>query len=191
VSHLHLIAIARPSISRGLLALAAPIPTYNHTSLLLQTPLEPVRVPPGCYPIEVVQFWRGERAPGYPLPLNWSILVRTSEDYGDWHELVGDTYTYAMDTRFEVPLEGLEQREDWRGSHVVGYVAPYRAHHLWRRMRGTPVVRHDWTWNTQNWVCDALQGMWDRDMYVDVNLTLASMQTQMCCILEAWELGEL
>ena len=152
------------------------------------TVLDPVQVPPGCFPIEVVQFWRGEYTPGYPLPLHWAIVVRTSAQHGNCHEIVGDTNTYTTQDRFDILLQ---ERGDWRGSHVVGYVSPTRLDALLNHIALVPVVRQRWTWNCQNWVYDVLRGLHDPDLYTDVNLTFGALQTQMWCLLEAWEVGDI
>ncbi|KAH0833398.1 hypothetical protein J3R83DRAFT_12503 [Lanmaoa asiatica] len=152
------------------------------------TVLDPVQVPPGYFPIEVVQFWRGEYTRGRPLPLHWAIIVRTSALRGNCHEIVGDINTYATQDRIDIPLH---ERDDWRGSHVIGYVSPDRMDDLLNHIALVPVVRHRWTWNCQNWVYEALEGLNDEDLYTDVNLTFAALQTQMCCLLEAWEVGDI
>ncbi|KAF8414788.1 hypothetical protein L210DRAFT_3590497, partial [Boletus edulis BED1] len=37
-----------------------------------------VQVPPGCYPLELVQFWRNEYKHGQPFPLHWALFMRTA-----------------------------------------------------------------------------------------------------------------
>ena len=154
------------------------------------TILDPVCVPKGHYPIEVVQFWRGEYLTGRPLPLHWAIIVRTSPQRGNCHEIVGDMHTYTTQDRFNILLPG-EKHKDWRGSHVVGYVSPSRLDQLLDHIALVPVVRQRWTWNCQNWVYDALYGLNHPGLYTDVNMTFGALQTHMCCLLEAWELGEI
>lgn len=179
VSHHHHVAPA---------AEAAPAATPTAPVYPFPTILDPVQVPPGYFPIEVAQFWRGEYRPGQPLPLHWSIIVRTSAERGNSHEIVGDTDTYATQDRFDIPLQ---HGEDWRGSHVVGYVSPDRLDGLLNHIALVPVVRHRWSWNCQNWVYEALQGLNRSGLYTDVNMTFGSLQTQMCCLLEAWEMGDI
>lgn len=162
---------------------ASPLPEYPFPSVL-----DPVKVPAGYYPIEVVQYWRGEYAPGRPLPLHWAIIVRTSEKRGNRHEIVGDSETYTTQDRFDVPLY---ETGDWRGGHVIGYVAPVRLDDLMTHVALVPVVRHRWTWNCQNWVFDALKALHCEDLYTDVNMTLGALQTQMSFLLEAWEVGDI
>ena len=147
-----------------------------------------MEVPPGCFPIEVVQYWRGEYAPNRPLPLHWSIIVRTSAQRGNCHEIVGDINTYATQDRFGIFLH---ERGDWRGAHVIGYVSPARLDDLLNHIALVPVIRNRWTWNCQNWVYDALKGLNDDELYTDVNMTFAALQTQMSCLLEAWEVGDI
>ncbi|KAI9460286.1 hypothetical protein HD554DRAFT_2041665 [Boletus coccyginus] len=154
----------------------------------LPAALDPVRVPPGCFPIEVVQFWRGEYRRGHPLPLHWSILVRTSAQRGNYHEIVGDMNTYATQDRLDIPLQN---GDDWRGSHVVGYVSPTRLDDLLNHIALVPVVRHLWGWNCQNWVFDVLRGLKDPEMYTDAELTFGKLQMQMFYLLEAWEVGDI
>ena len=168
-----------------LTAFTAPVVEYP-----FPTVLEPMRVPPGYFPIEVVQFWRGEIVPGRPLPLHWAIIVRTDADRGNCHEIVGDKHTYATQDRFDIPVNW-ERHKDWRGAHVVGYVSPDRLNDFLNHIALVPVVRERWTWNCQNWVYDALTGLNQPDLYTDVNMTFGALQTQMCCLLEAWEIGEI
>ncbi|KAF8550898.1 hypothetical protein OG21DRAFT_359101 [Imleria badia] len=54
----------------------AQVPTPSHTPTA--PALTPVQVPPGCYPIELVQFWRNEYKRGHPIPLHWALFVRTA-----------------------------------------------------------------------------------------------------------------
>ena len=150
--------------------------------------LEPIKVPEGCYPIEVVQFWRGQYATHKPHPLHWAIIVRTSAYRGNRHEIVGNTETYSTQDAFDIPLY---ETKDWRGSHVVGYVAPAQMNDLLNRIALVPVVRNRWTWNSQNWVYEALEGLRHAKLYTDVDMTFGSLQTQMSCLLEAWELGDI
>ena len=147
-----------------------------------------MQVPPGCFPIEVVQFWRGEYKPGHPLPLHWSIIVRTSAERGNCHEIVGDMDTYTTQDRFNIPLQN---GEDWRGSHVAGYVSPTRLDDLLNHIALVPVIRHRWGWNCQNWVYDVLKGLKDPELYTDAKLTFGKLQTQMWSLLEAWEVGDI
>ena len=153
--------------------------------------LDPVLVPQDCYPIEVAQYWRGEFRSRQPLPLHWSIIIRTSAGRGNTHEIVGDTDTYATQDRFDVPLQ---QGEDWRGSHVIGYVAPAQMNDLLNRIALVPVVRYRLSWNCQNWVYEVLQGLSGLELYTDVagaNVTFEALQTHMMCLLDAWEAGDI
>ena len=147
-----------------------------------------MRVPPGCFPIEVVQFWRGEYRPRYPLPLHWAIIVRTSAQRGNCHEIVGDMETYATQDRFDIPLY---KGDDWRGNHVIGYVSPTRLEDLLNHIALVPVVRHRLSWNCQNWVYEALKGLKGPELYTDANMTFETLQTQMWCLLDAWEMGDI
>lgn len=177
-----LVALTVPTVPADPIADPAP------TSYPFPAILDPVQVPPGCYPIEIVQFWRGEYRPGQPLPLHWSIIVRTSAKRGNSHEIVGDIDSYATQDRFDIPLQ---YGADWRGSHVVGYVSPARMDDLLNHIALMPVVRGRWSWNCQNWVYEALKGLKDKEMYTDVNMTFGSLQTHMMCLLEAWEVGDI
>lgn len=151
--------------------------------------LDPIKVPKGCFPIEVVQFWRGEFKRGSPLPLHWAIVVRTSASRGNCHEIVGDMNTFATQDRFDIPLL---HDEDWRGSHIVGYVSPARMDDLSNHIALVPVVRRRWSWNCQNWVYDVLEGLRDPGgMYVDEKLTFGKLQAQMMYLLEAWERADI
>lgn len=165
-----------------------PAPTVSATEYSFPTALDPVQVPPGCYPIEVVQFWRGEYRRGHPLPLHWSIFVRTSATRGNCHEIVGDMETFATQDRFDIPFLNTD---DWRGSHVVGYVAPGRLDDLLNHIALVPVVRHRWGWNCQNWVYEVLKGLKNPGLYTDEKLTFGKLQTHMLCLLEAWEVGDI
>ncbi|KAN0092550.1 hypothetical protein V8E55_003334, partial [Tylopilus felleus] len=147
------------------------------------------QVPPGCYAIEVVQSWRGEVKRGMPYPLHWAIVVRTSAERGNTHEIVGDMNTYATQDRFNFPLR---MNDDWRGSHVVGYVSPDRMDDLLNHIALIPVVHRRWSWNCQNWVYDVLQGLKKPgEMYTDERLTFSKLQTHMFYLLEAWEAGDI
>ncbi|KAG8212841.1 hypothetical protein J3R82DRAFT_11142 [Butyriboletus roseoflavus] len=177
---------------KSLLCVVDSLSHYSPASFapesLLPTILDPVQVPPGFFPIEVVQYWRGEYIPGCPIPLHWAIIVRTSARRGNSHEIVGDMNTFTTQDCFNIPLQ---ERDDWRGGHVIGYVSPARLDDLLNHIALVPVVRHRWTWNCQTWVYEVLKGLNDPELYTDVNLTLGALQTQMSCLLEAWELGEI
>ncbi|KIJ19159.1 hypothetical protein PAXINDRAFT_97186 [Paxillus involutus ATCC 200175] len=160
----------------------------SSSSVPFAAALDPVQVPPGCFPIEVVQFWRGERSPRRPYPLHWAIFVRTSPGRGNYYQVAGNIDTFTVDARYNVPLQN---REAWRGSHVVGYVAPSHLHNLEVHLAQIPVVRHCRDWNCQNWVYDALKRLNFQELYTDVHLSMSRLQTQMCCLLEAWEIGEI
>lgn len=54
-----------------------------------------------------------------------------------------------------------------------------------------PVARHDPTWNSQEWVNEALRTLRSANIFVDPEVTMATLQTQMACLLEAWENGEI
>ncbi|KAF8120105.1 hypothetical protein EV363DRAFT_1481544 [Boletus edulis] len=164
------------------------IPVDSTTESPFPIALDPVKVPSGFFPIEVVQFWRGEYKKRIPFPLHWSIIVRTSADRGNCHEIVGDMDTYATQDRLDTPLRF---GDDWRGSHVVGYVSPPRMDDLLNHIALVPVLRHRSGWNCQNWVYDVLKGLKSPDLYTDENLTFGKLQTQMWCLLEAWEVGEI
>jgi hypothetical protein len=96
--------------------------------------------------------------------------------------------TFATQDRFDIPLQN---GDDWRGSHVIGYVAPSRLHDLLNHIALVPVVRHRWNWNCQNWVYDVLKGLKDPDLYTDEKATFGKLQTHMLCLLEAWEVGDI
>ncbi|KAN0092551.1 hypothetical protein V8E55_003335 [Tylopilus felleus] len=164
------------------------VPAFPTIHYPFPTPLKPVQVPLGCYPIEVVQFWRGEVVRGYHFPLHWAIIVRTSAERGNTHEIIGDMNTFATLDRFNTSLH---TRDDWRGSHVVGFVSPARLDQLLNRIALVEVVRGRWAWNCQNWVHEALHGLNYPGLYTDVNMTFAALQTQMACLLEAWEIGDI
>ncbi|KAH0827388.1 hypothetical protein J3R83DRAFT_4041 [Lanmaoa asiatica] len=57
---------------------AVAVPTPTHTPTPIVPVLNPVQVPPSCYPIELAQFWRGEYKRGQPFPLHWALFVRTA-----------------------------------------------------------------------------------------------------------------
>ncbi|KAF9231453.1 hypothetical protein BU15DRAFT_56085, partial [Melanogaster broomeanus] len=138
--------------------------------------------------IEVVQFWRGEKFPRHHYPLHWAIFVRTCPGRGNYYQVVGNIDTFAVEVMHNVPLQN---REAWRGSHVVGYVAPSHLHQLERHLAQVPVVRHCRKWHCQNWVYDALTRLNFQNLYTDVHLSMALLQTQMSVLLEAWEMGEI
>ncbi|KAG1715750.1 hypothetical protein ID866_1418 [Astraeus odoratus] len=152
------------------------------------TVLTPVTVPAGFFPIEVVQFWRGERAPGQPFPLHWALFVRISGWHGNYYHVLGN-----IDT-FMVVIDRNKQQRDtelWRGSHTVGYVAPHHLAALEAAVCRVPIVRHDPNWNGQKWVSDALRTLRSVNILVDPEVTMAKLQTQMASLLEAWENGEI
>ena len=165
----------------------APTPTSGYPFPAI---LDPVQVPAGFYPIEVTQFWRGEYAPGRPLPLHWSIVVRTAARRGNTHEIVGDTDTYATQDRFDVALS---ETGDWRGAHVVGYVAPDKLDALWTHIALVQVVRGRLSWNCQNWVYEVLRALPNgSEIYTDAaTVRLETLQTHMMCLLDAWEMGDI
>ncbi|KAG9316084.1 hypothetical protein JVU11DRAFT_3755 [Chiua virens] len=140
----------------------------------------------GYFPIEIVQFRRG----GLECrgPLHWAIIVRTSEHRGNRHDLIGDTYTYTVRNRFNIPLDLCE---DWRGGHVVGFVRPDKIDRLLERITSVPVRRQQPTWSDQNWVWEVLYRLNYDYLYTDERMLFTALQTQMCRLLEAWELGEI
>lgn len=150
--------------------------------------LIPVRVPPGCFAIEVVQFWRGERSRDSPFPLHWALFVRTSGRNGNYYHVLGNTDTFTV-----VAERNQVQRQTdlWRGNHTIGYIPPHQLGAFEAYLSCVPVIRHDPTWNSQQWVNDALRTLRSYHFFIDVEITMAKLQTQMVCLLEAWELGEI
>ncbi|KAG8213581.1 hypothetical protein J3R82DRAFT_10249 [Butyriboletus roseoflavus] len=63
-----------PGYTTGAAPPAVPVPSHTPTPPVLN----PVQVPPGHYPIEVIQFWRDEYKRGQPFPLHWALFVRTA-----------------------------------------------------------------------------------------------------------------
>lgn len=152
------------------------------------TVLTPMRVPLGHFPIEIVQYWRGERAPGQPFPLHWAIFVRTAGSIGNYYHVLGniDTFSVAIERNIQQTIRG-----SWRGSHIVGFVAPHHLAALENALYRVPVVRYDPSWNTQKWVHEALRTLRSLNFFVDPEVTMAKLQTQMACLIEAWENGEI
>lgn len=161
-----------------------------HASVLTYCPmvLTPVQVPAGYFPIEVVQFWRGQGASGHPFPLHWAIFVRTSCRNGNYYHVLGNVDTFTVVIERNKPKRNAER---WRGDHTVGFVAPQHLGILEATLWHVPVVRHDSTWNTQKWVNEALRTLRSINIPVDPEVSLARLQTQMSCLLEAWENGEI
>ncbi|KAN0090758.1 hypothetical protein V8E55_004324 [Tylopilus felleus] len=193
----------------------SPLPVSGQTSTpnrTLTPRLVPVQVPPGCYPLELVQFCRHELNRSQSHPLHWALFVRTSpptapmgglparprpgtvhqQAHGNFYELVGtpDTHTAQFFPGAFAP----ETYPDWRGTHVIGWVQPVVLGAFERAVRQVPVWRGRPEWRCQQWayevVC-ALGGGRCQGVYVDAGVTWAGMQRQMGRLLEAWESGDI
>ena len=147
-----------------------------------------VHVPPGFLPIQVTQFSRPDPFVRRPKH-HWSIFVPTSpiEGIGQHYELAGDSRPrHARSTIDDYnPRRGLD-----RGGHTVGYVLPAMLPYLEAHFALVPVEVLKRFWNSQDWVCDALQGLDHPHMFV-ITLTPEQLVTQMAIVSAAWEAGNI
>ena len=187
-----------------------PVPTPTHTPTPIAPVLPPVQVPPGCYPIELVQFWRDEYKRGQPFPLHWALFVRTAPapararpgrratttpatPRGNFYELVGNTDTYTA--QFLSSASGFEPEAlpDWRGTHVIGWVHPAQLGVFERAVRQVQVWRQRPDWRCQQWVYEVMRavgGQHDHGVFVE-QVTFVLLQRHMGRLLEAWENGDI
>ena len=185
------------------------VPTPSHTPIPTAPVLPPVQVPPGCYPIELVQFWRGEYKRGQPVPLHWALFVRTAPaparargrrataattpgtPRGNFYELAGNTDTYTAQFLSNVTFEP-EGLPDWRGTHVIGWVHPAQLGVFERAARQVQVWRHRPDWLCQQWVHEVVRtvGGQHHGVFMD-GVTFVALQKHMGRLLEAWENGDI
>ncbi|KAG2096382.1 hypothetical protein BD769DRAFT_1780802 [Suillus cothurnatus] len=111
-------------------------------------------VPLKLHNIKVVQFWRGEKEPLRPYPLHWAIYVETSPGIGNIYQLVGNQTNYAIDIRFNQPVEN---SEDWRGSYSAGSVNSTELVEMETILPRVDIIHNLPCWNSQDWVDDALR----------------------------------
>ncbi|KAG1863830.1 hypothetical protein F4604DRAFT_1783952 [Suillus subluteus] len=103
--------------------------------------------------VEVVQFWRGEKKPQQPYPLHWAIYVETGRGIGNTYQIVGNSNNYAINIRHNQPLEN---RNNWRGSLIVGNVTWVELCEMERILPTVGIMRSDPNWNSHDWVVSAL-----------------------------------
>lgn len=178
----------------------------------------PVQVPPGCYPIELVQFWRNEYKRGQPIPLHWALFVRTAPPApqrastssvhgpargrsncqtttqtprGNFYELVGSPDTYTAQFLSSIHFEP-EALPDWRGTHVIGWVHPTQLGVFERVVKQVQVWRHRPDWRCQHWVYEVVSaiGASHPGVFTD-GVTFVGLQRQMGRLLDAWENGDI
>lgn len=146
-----------------------------------------VYVPLGCLPIKITTFFRWDPATGHPRHYHWAIFIPTSPvpGIGHYYELAGDSQPYHIQSTIDNynARRGLE-----RGSHTVGYVSPVMLPYLEAHFALVPVENLRRFWNSQNWVCDALQGL-NHPLIFAVRATLEDLVTQMAIVSAAWEAG--
>jgi len=185
-----------------------PVPTPTHTPRPITPVLAPVQVPPGCYPIEIVQFWRNESKRGQPFPLHWALFLRTappsptprarsghhvpsSTPRGNFYELAGSTDTYTAQFLSNVTFSP-ETLPDWRGTHVIGWVHPAQLGVFERVARQAPVWRHRPDWRCQQWVYEVVRAVGGnyQGLFMD-GVTFVELQKHMGRLLDAWENGDI
>ncbi|KAF8555474.1 hypothetical protein OG21DRAFT_893804 [Imleria badia] len=144
-----------------------------------------VHVPLGLLPIKITQFSRCDPGTRHPKHYHWSIFVPTSPipGIGHYYELDGDAQPYHVRSIIDDynARRGLE-----RGSHTVGYVLPIMLPYLEAHFALVPVDNLNRSRNSQNWVCDALQGLNHPHMFA-VGMTLEKLVTQMTIVSAAWD----
>ena len=162
--------------------------------------LNPITVPQGCHPIELVQFWRGEYKRGQPHPLHWALFLRTARrsaavpldaPRGNFYEVVGtqDTYTAQFLQQVTFEPDGLG---DWRGTHVIGWVSPGQVGVFERAVRQVPVWRHRPDWRSQQWVYDVVRAVGGSYQGVHMSdVTFVVLHKHMGRLLDAWERGDI
>ncbi|KAH7911993.1 hypothetical protein BJ138DRAFT_1149408 [Hygrophoropsis aurantiaca] len=139
------------------------------------------------YPIEVIQFWRGEDANGRPHPLDWIIRIRTSPERGNIFQVIGDIDTFELIYVRDHPYN----QDLWRGTRVVGAVPAELLPRLEDIFAHVAVIRHDEDWNPHVWVWECIRRLRKHRFQIDVHLNEFSLQTAMVCLLESWEMGEI
>ncbi|KAG1751389.1 uncharacterized protein EDB91DRAFT_1045626 [Suillus paluster] len=140
------------------------------------------------YNVELVQFWRGRNERGLANPLHWAIHVPTGHGIGNTYHLLGDSETYTVEYRRQRPHV---EPSAWRGSFKVGRVAAHRLGEFERDISRVHIIWDDPAWNSQNWVWDVLRHLRHRGFDISWELYLGMLQTQMCCLVEAWEYGHI
>jgi hypothetical protein len=140
-------------------------------------------VPLKLHNIKVVQFWRGEKEPLRPYPLHWAIYVETSPGIGNIYQLVGNQTNYAIDIRFNQPVEN---SEDWRGSCSAGSVNSMELAEMETVLPRVDIIHNLPCWNSQDWVDDALRYLkcWGFSDIIG-EPELANLQDSMCWLLES------
>ncbi|KAH9944467.1 uncharacterized protein BXZ73DRAFT_87358 [Epithele typhae] len=141
--------------------------------------------------LQVTQWWRGKDAQGNIQPLSWALTYKIS---GSDHRPMGTKYgvagtidTYAYEVDRSVPI----RHEGWRGSLVVGRIAPDALEQLERILSQIPVVRGDPSWNCHNWVWHGIRELRQAGFIIDPNLTWQGLRDKMLELLEAWERGDI
>ncbi|KAH0834716.1 hypothetical protein J3R83DRAFT_10264 [Lanmaoa asiatica] len=146
-----------------------------------------VYVPLGCLPIQITQFFRRDPATGRPKHYHWAIFVPTSSvpGIGHYYELAGDSRPYHIKST----IDSYNTRRGFeRGSHTVGYVLPLMLPFLEAHFALVPVENLRRFWNSQNWVCAALQGL-NHPLMFAIGMTLEDLVTQMAIVSAAWKAG--
>ncbi|OAX40092.1 hypothetical protein K503DRAFT_799096 [Rhizopogon vinicolor AM-OR11-026] len=143
---------------------------------------------PAYYNVEVVQFWRGQKAPGRPYPLHWAIHIPTGPGIGHTYQIIGNTDNYTLHFQRNQPHQ---DPDAWRGSFTVGRLPVHQLAQFEALLANIPVMRNEQRWNCQNWVWDGLRYLRQQGFHISWEITLAMLQTQMCCLLESWEYGHI
>ncbi|KAG2039658.1 hypothetical protein BDR03DRAFT_804772, partial [Suillus americanus] len=136
--------------------------------------------------VEVVQFWRGEKRPQQPYPLHWAIYVETSPGIGNTYQIVGNSNNYAINIKHNQPLEN---RNDWRGSLIVGTVTWVELGEMERILTTVDIMRDDPGWNSHDWVVSGLiflSGSGLSGIMIMSESRLRDLHNNMYWLLEVW-----
>ncbi|OJA13696.1 hypothetical protein AZE42_10924 [Rhizopogon vesiculosus] len=140
------------------------------------------------YNVEVIQFWRGQRAPGRPYPLHWAIYIPTGPGIGNTYEILGNIDTFTINFRRNQPHQNTHA---WRGSFLVCRLPIHQLAQFETLLATVPVMRNDQRWNCQNWVWDGLRCIRQQGFQISREITLVTLQAQMYNLLEDWENGDI
>ncbi|GBE78380.1 hypothetical protein BKA93DRAFT_808649 [Sparassis latifolia] len=141
--------------------------------------------------LQVTQVWRGTDSEGNILPLHWALVVPTSgpdsDPVGNLYNAAGNIDTFHYEELTNVSLKNI----NWRGSLVVCNFPTDALHVVESILRRTPVVRHDYGWNCQNWVWACLRQLRRSGFDVRPKITWEGLRAEMFKLLEAWEAGDI
>lgn len=143
---------------------------------------------PGYLPIKITQFFQWDPAAQRPKHYHWAIFIPTSplRGIGLFYELAGDSQQYHIKST----IDNYNARRGFeRGSHTVGYVLPLMLPQLEAHFAVVPVENSRRSWNSQNWVCDALRGL-NHPLMFAIGMPLEKLATQMAIVSAAWEAGD-